>query len=1060
MWSRILAAAALAAVACSSDSTGGGDVLVVATVVVTPPGATLTVGQSQAFSAEPRTSSGVPVPNRPVTWLSNNQTVASVSPNGVVTANVVGGPVTITARVDDVDGTVQVTVAPRPATQLAFVAGPADGLAGRTLPPVQVAVQDAVGGTVTGATTAVTLALEANPGSTTLGGTLTRNAVNGIATFSDLVIPDAADGYTLRATAAALLPAVSGPFDVAPPEATTLAMFTQPSAVVTNGEPFPQQPVVQLMDATNTPIAQAGVIVSAALHSGSPALSGTTTATTDANGRATFTNLTLTGPVGDRILIFAAPDFVSVVSNTITVVAGSATALQIVTQPPSTAQSGVLLDPPPAVRVVDQSGNPVADGGRQITAALVGGGTLDGTATMATEPDGVATFTDLALSGTVSPPNRTLSFTSAGLTGVSSAPITLLTGPAARLTLTTQPATTATSGEALNPQPQVQLRDSGDNPVAQAGVVITAVIATSPGGTPALTNPQATTNASGLATFSGLTLTGPAGAYTLRFETGALTPVTSGTVTLGAGDETQLSITTPPSSSAQSGVALATQPAIQLRDAGGNPVASAGHTVTAVFATSPGGTPTLENGTATTDATGLATFSGLAISGLIGDYTLRFESGALTPATSGTISLSEGPVATLVFFTAPSTTAQSGVELATQPVVRTLDSGGNNLNSVVVAASVSPGGSLLGTVTATSGPPQARAAFTNLAISGLVGSYALTFTAGSATPLVSSPIALSAGPAAQMGAASVITQSAPAGTAVDEPPAVLVTDGAGNPVGGFGVTFTVIAGDGTTSPTSGSLVATNASGVATLTSWTLGPDVGVENNRVDATAALTGSPVIFLASGAAGEPTQLVITTQPSANATNDVAFAQQPAVQARDAIGNPVSGVSVTASLQGGGTLLGTSLTVVSNGSGNAVFSGLEIVGSAGTKQLVFSAAGLPDATSQDIELAAGAATQLVITTQPGGTTAEDGSPLVPQPVLEFRDSGGNVANVTDAVTASLTPDSDEDLTVTGGDTVNAVSGVVTFVNLTLGGTGLATLRFTSGGLTADSAPFTVVSP
>jgi hypothetical protein len=467
------------------------------------------------------------------------------------------------------------------------------------------------------------------------------------------------------------------------------------------------------MDATNTPIAQAGVIVSVALYSGSPALSGTTTATTDANGRATFTNLTLTGLVGDRILIFAAPDFVSVVSDAITVVAGSATALQMVTQPPSTAQSGVLLDPQPAVRVVDQSGNPVADAGRQITAALVGGGTLHGTATMATEPDGIVTFTDLAVSGTVSPPNRTLSFTSAGLTGVSSAPITLLTGPAARLTLTTQPPTTATSGEALNPQPQVQLRDSGDNPVAEEGVVITAVIASSPEGTSTLTNHQATTDASGLATFSGLTLTGPAGAYTLRFETGALAPVTSGTITLGAGDETQLTITTAPSSSAQSGVALATQPAIQLRDAGGNPVASTGRTVTAVIATSPGGTPTLENATATTDATGLATFSGLAISGLIGDYTLRFESGALTPATSGTISLSEGPVATLVFFTAPSTTAQSGVALSTQPVVRTLDSGGNNLNGVVVTASVSPGGTLLGTVTATSGPPQARAAFTD-----------------------------------------------------------------------------------------------------------------------------------------------------------------------------------------------------------------------------------------------------------------------------------------------------------------------------------------------------------
>ena len=64
---------------------------------------------------------------------------------------------------------------------------------------MRVAVQDDIGGTVPSATTAITLSLADNPGNATLGGTLTANAVQGIATFADLVLNRAAAGYTLRA---------------------------------------------------------------------------------------------------------------------------------------------------------------------------------------------------------------------------------------------------------------------------------------------------------------------------------------------------------------------------------------------------------------------------------------------------------------------------------------------------------------------------------------------------------------------------------------------------------------------------------------------------------------------------------------------------------------------------------------------------------------------------------------------------------------------------------------------------------------------------------------------
>src|SRR5205085_4221141 len=123
------------------------------------------------------------------------------------------------------------------------------------------------------------------------------------------------------------------------------------------------------------------------------------------------------------------------------------------------------------------------------------------------------------------------------------------------------------SGVAFAQQPVVQLRDASGNAVSQAQVTVTAAIATGAGtlgGT--LT---ATTNGSGVASFTNLAITGTAGDRTLSFSATGLTAVTSGTITITASAPTQLSITTPPSSTAQSGEAFTQQPVVQLEDANG-----------------------------------------------------------------------------------------------------------------------------------------------------------------------------------------------------------------------------------------------------------------------------------------------------------------------------------------------------------------------------------------------------------------------------------------------------------------------------------------------------------
>jgi hypothetical protein len=308
--------------------------------------------------------------------------------------------------------------------------------------------------------------------------------------------------------------------------------------------------------------------------------------------------------------------------------------LGIVTQPSSTAASGATFATQPVVQLRGASGASVAIGGAAVTASIAtGGGTLGGTTTVLTNAAGTAAFTNLSITGT--PGDRTLTFSSPPLPSNGSSVITITAAAATQLTITTQPSSVGGAGAALAQQPVLQLRDASLNAVAQAGVVVTAAIATG-GGTLGGTL-TATTNASGVATFTNLSITGTIGDRTLTFSAPSLTAATSSAITVAAGVATQLTITVQPSATAVLGAIFATQPVIQLRDVSGNAVSQAGVVVTAAIATG-GGTlgGTL---TATTNASGVATFNGLLITGAAGDRTLTFTAPSLTAATSVTVTI-------------------------------------------------------------------------------------------------------------------------------------------------------------------------------------------------------------------------------------------------------------------------------------------------------------------------------------------------------------------------------------------------------------------------------------
>src|SRR3989441_3473935 len=246
------------------------------------------------------------------------------------------------------------------------------------------------------------------------------------------------------------------------------------------------------------------------------------------------------------------------------------------------------------------------------------------------------------------------------------------------------------------------------------------------------------------------------------------------------------------SSSAQSGVAFSQQPVVQVQDASGNPVSQSGDLVTATVASAPAGA-TLTNATATTGATGAAPFSGLAISGPTGTYTLSFGASGLTAVTTGSINLAAGPAAQLAFTVQPSNTTAGNI---ITPAVRVTveDAFGNRVTSfmggrptVTVAIGNNPGGDTLsGTkskLTGTGGNA-GIATFNDLSIAKAGDGYTLTTASTGLTGTESAPFGVTPR-AAKLLVFTVQPSSAAAGAVIT--PAVQVTarDRPGNTANSF-----------------------------------------------------------------------------------------------------------------------------------------------------------------------------------------------------------------------------------------------------------------------------------
>jgi hypothetical protein len=113
-----------------------------------------------------------------------------------------------------------------------------------------------------------------------------------------------------------------------------------------------------------------------------------------------------------------------------------------------------------------------------------------------------------------------------------------------------------------------------------------------------------------------------------------------------------------------------------------------------------------------------------------------------------------------------------------------------------------------------------------------------------------------------MTANSPTSQTAPAGSAVASPPSSLVKTNNGSAVPKVNVLFSVTGGGGTVAGGSSATVATNASGVATVSNWVINAGA----NSVQAVGTYADPTVTFLPSTATGFPQ--AVTVDPIAGIT------------------------------------------------------------------------------------------------------------------------------------------------------------------------------------------------
>ncbi|HUO06990.1 MAG TPA: Ig-like domain repeat protein [Phycisphaerae bacterium] len=199
-------------------------------------------------------------------------------------------------------------VTPLPATKLVITQQPSSTIAGSAFAkPIVIQLQNANGQLVTTDNSAVTIAILSGPAGGTITGTISVNAVNGIARFTTLTF-NKTGTYALRATDAKLTAATTSSFTVSPDIASARVVITQmptPGLAGNTLKPL----VAELVDQFNNLITNSSVLITIITPGHTGILKGSLSQTPH-NGFVTFNDLTFSagGPINVVVAANALPN--------------------------------------------------------------------------------------------------------------------------------------------------------------------------------------------------------------------------------------------------------------------------------------------------------------------------------------------------------------------------------------------------------------------------------------------------------------------------------------------------------------------------------------------------------------------------------------------------------------------------------------------------------------------------------------------------------------------------------------------------------------------------------
>ncbi len=196
-------------------------------------------------------------------------------------------------------------------------------------------------------------------GSSVLQGTVSRGAVNGLVTFTNLSY-NVAETINLSFSSGSLTGTASSNVVVSAAAASRLTIQTQPPSNATAGVIFAPQPVVRIEDQFgNLRSSDNSTVITASRSAGAGVLQGSTNVMA-INGMVTFTNLSHT--VATNITIaFSSGSLAGATSSVVMVSPAAASRLTVKTQPSASATAGVVFAQQPVLRIEDSFGNLVTN---------------------------------------------------------------------------------------------------------------------------------------------------------------------------------------------------------------------------------------------------------------------------------------------------------------------------------------------------------------------------------------------------------------------------------------------------------------------------------------------------------------------------------------------------------------------------------------------------------------------------------------------------------------------------------------------------------------------------